>query len=511
MNLKQLCTAAELFCPPEAEDVEISSLATDSRRVVAGGLFICIRGLHTDGHSYIESAVKNGAICVLVDRYAVLSPVSSVIYLRCGDCRATCARLYHAWYGCPGDRLRIIGVTGTNGKTSVTQMLRAILERSLHRCGLIGTIGCESVGRPLEVSSSDETANMTTPDPEQLYAALAQMVKDGVEYVIMEVSSHALALRKLEPLQFEAAIFTNLTPEHLDFHKTMSAYAQAKATLFQKARFSVLNADSPYASYMQRAALGTCLTCSAEDRQSDFYADEIEVGTRGVSYRLRSVCTQLKLSCPIPGEFTVINSMQAAVCALELGCVPAAVQGALVTLQAVCGRMERVRLPGADFTLLIDYAHTPDALEKLLQTATRIKSPNGRLVLLFGCGGDRDRTKRAVMGRIATQFADVVIVTSDNSRSEDPNKIIEEIVSGMDAAYPYAVIPNRKQAIESVVLSAGPGDLILLAGKGHETYEITKAGKVPFDEREVVKAAFLKRSEAESNRMNKKSEGDGTV
>ncbi len=509
MKLKHLCAAADVFCPPEAENTEIVGLATDSRRVVSGGLFICIRGLHTDGHTYIEHAVKNGAVCILVDRYAEIPSESSVIYLQCGDCRSTCAYLYHAWYGFPGERLRLIGVTGTNGKTSVTHMIRTILENSLHRCGLIGTIGCESVGRKPELPIWDGTANMTTPDPEQLYAILAQMVRDDVEYVVMEVSSHALALQKLAPLRFEAAIFTNLTPEHLDFHKTMSSYAQAKATLFQKARFAVINADSPYASQMQRAVSGDCITCSNGGRKADFYADEPTVDPWGVSYRLCSVCTRLKISCPIPGDFTIMNSMQAAICALELGCAPAVIQNSLATFHVVKGRMERVRLPGADFTVLIDYAHTPDALEKLLHTAKHFRSDNGRLIVLFGCGGDRDRTKRAVMGHIASQNADVVIVTSDNSRSEEPNKIIEEILSGMDLETPYSVIPNRKQAIESVISSAQKGDLILLAGKGHETYEITKEGKRPFDEREIVRDAFFKRFEQGRIRKDKDWEGEG--
>ncbi len=493
MKLKCLCEAAGLAdLTKNCEDREISSLAIDSRKVSVGGMFICIRGLHTDGHAYIADAIAAGAVCILTEQGSEHEEIPNVIFLQAPNTRRACASLYHAWYASPADRLKIIGVTGTNGKTTVTHMLRHILESSLHRCGLIGTVGCESAGRHLENRPSDALANMTTPDPPELYRMLREMADDGVEYVLMEVTSHALALGKLEPIRFSAAIFTNLTPEHLDFHKTMEAYADAKAELFTKSALSVISADSPFADRMIRSSVGRVVTCSTGATPADYHAEELQTrGEDGVCYRLCSDTFNLRIQCPIPGSFTVSNSMQAAICALELGIGVGTVKDAIRSLMGVRGRMEKVRLGfGADFTVLIDYAHTPDALENLLRTAMGFRKTGGRLVLLFGCGGDRDKSKRAVMGTLASRLADAVIVTSDNSRSEDPISIIQDILEGIDPSKPYTVIPDRADAIRYAIENARSGDLILLAGKGHEEYEIDREGRKPFSEKEIVRAAF---------------------
>ena len=494
MKLSALCEAANLFCPTCEAEREIGQIVTDSNRATANCLFVCIKGLHTDSHRLIGDAVALGAACVLTEEGADYEVFPNVVYLSAPSTRSALSLLYHAWYGFPTRHLKVIGVTGTNGKTTVTNMLRSILEAAFHPCGLIGTVGCESKGRRLELGSENPLANFTTPDPRELYAILAEMVRDGVEYVLMEVTSHALALGKLEPIQFEAAIFTNLTPDHLDFHKTMDAYAEAKARLFSKSKFSLINLDSPYAGRMIIAS-NRYITCSTKGKTADYVAELTEVReASGVSYDLRSKSSHIRMSCPIPGDFTVANSLQAAACALELGISPATVKDALANLRGVKGRMERVKLGfDADFQVLIDYAHTPDALENLLRSAQGIKQQNGRLVLLFGCGGDRDRSKRAVMGRIASALSDFVIVTSDNSRSEDPRQIIEEILSGMDTAKPHRVIQNRAEAIAYAVKAAQAGDLILLAGKGHEEYEITQEGRKPFFEKQIVQAAFAER------------------
>jgi len=493
--LKGLCEHAEIFCPAYAENIEITGIETDSRRVEKGEMFVCIRGLHTDGHAYIEDAIERGASCIVVDRYAIIPTDSRVVYLQCGDCRRAVAYLYDAWYGEPGRRLKLIGVTGTNGKTSVSHMVYAILEASLHRCGIIGTVGCRIGERMLETSPEDPLANMTTPDPKTLYRILCEMAEAGAEYVVMEVSSHALTLEKTAPLSFECAIFTNLTPEHLDFHKTMENYAHAKAKLFGAARLSVINADSPYASLIEKSVRGRCVSCTVKGADADFSAEEIQTDSpRGTEYRLCSIGTRLRLSCRIPGSFTVMNSMQAAVAALSLGCTPATVKNVLSTLDPIKGRMEYVRLGiEADFSVLIDYAHTPDALEKLLVTARSLKKEGGRTVVLFGCGGDRDKTKRAIMGEIATRLSDFAIVTSDNPRMEDPTQIIREILAGIGADAAYRVIPDREEAIRFAVMNAKEKDLIVLAGKGHEEYEITRTGKRAFSERNIVKDAFESR------------------
>lgn len=490
MKLGELCRAAALECLGEALEVEIPAIAMDSGAVTPGSLFICIRGLHTDGHTYIKEAIARGAACVLCETGADPAPI---LTLYSDHTRRAAARLYNAFYGNPAGSLKLIGVTGTNGKTSVTHMLRAILETSFHRTGLIGTVGCESAGRHLSPGIQRTPANMTTPDPPVLYRMLREMVDDGVEYVLMEVTSHALALGKLDPIRFTAGIFTNLTPEHLDFHQTMEAYAAAKAELLCRSELSVVNTDSPYGAQMCRAA-GRYVTCSAVAHAADYRAEDLRSAlVRGVEYELCSEHVRMKISCPIPGGFTVMNSMQAAVCALELGIDPPSIQDALASMTGVKGRMERVRLGvGADFSVLIDYAHTPDALEKLLRTARDSAMDGQRLVLLFGCGGDRDRSKRAMMGSVAALYADRVIVTSDNSRSEEPDAIIADILSGMRHGS-AEVIPSRAEAIRQAVLTAQPNDLILLAGKGHEEYEIDRTGRHRFCERELVQRAYEER------------------
>ena len=495
MKLENLCTAADIPCPPSAKDREIGAIETDSRKTGKNTLFVCIRGLHTDGHAYIGEAVERGCTCILTEEGAVFDPLPpEVICLSCPDTRRATAMLYNAWYGYPTRQLSLIGVTGTNGKTSVTHMLRAILEAAFYRCGLIGTVGCESVGRHLDSRAENALANMTTPDPAVLYRVLSEMVADGVEYVLMEVTSHALALGKLAPMHFRAAIFTNLTPEHLDFHKTMEAYAAAKAELMANSDLCVINGDSPYAGFMQAQAAGRVVTCSEHGR-GDYNAEHLSFSGDGCpTYDLHSVDGCLRIPCAVPGRFSVMNSMQAAAVARELGIGAKTVKDAVSSLFGVKGRMERVKLGlGADFTVLIDYAHTPDALENLLRTTRLFCQRGARIVLLFGCGGDRDQGKRPMMGRIASENADFVILTSDNSRSEDPMEIISAIRTGMNEQADYCIIPDRAQAIEYAVRQARSGDILLLAGKGHEEYEIRRDGKFPFCEKEIVRQAFLAR------------------
>ena len=512
MKLKLLCDAAGICCPEAYFNCEIEDISTDSRKEMKGAMFVCLRGTQFDSHNYIQNAINNGAVCVLTDsNHPIPKNTKEVVFLQCDNTREALAHLWHAWYGFPCRDLKIIGVTGTNGKTSVAHMLRTILRTSWHTCGIIGTVGCETEKGVIDTVTEAGLSNLTTPDPRDLYRIFSQMRDEGVEYVVMEVSSHALSLGKLAPITFEAAIFTNLTPEHLDFHKTMGAYAAAKASLFQKTKLGILNADSPYCERMLADATCRRITCTTKGRDADYSATEIEIQAQnGVLYRLSSMRTRLRIVCPIAGEFTVMNSMQAAICALELGCSPAAIKTALATMGGVKGRMERVRLGlEADFSVLIDYAHTPDALEKLLLTARDLVQKGGRTVVLFGCGGDRDRTKRAVMGEIASRLADHVIITSDNSRGEDPMQIICQIVSGIPPQKAYTVIPDRASAIRYAIENAKAGDLILLAGKGHEEYEIVGGERRPFCEGCLVKEAFRARLRTQNG--EDKKEGEPTV
>lgn len=504
MKLSELCGGAEIPFPEEYADLEIESIVTDSGLAAPNSLFICIRGLHVDGHDHAMEAIEKGAVCVLVQSDFAGELPAGICRLMHESPRRASAELYNCFYGKPTEKMKFIGVTGTNGKTSVTHMLRAILEASLCKCGLIGTVGCESAGRYLEPRDQSPSANMTTPDPPQLYRMLSEMAEDGVEYVLMEVTSHALALEKLSPISFEAGIFTNLTPEHLDFHGTMEAYAAAKSKLFSRCRISILNADSLYLPLIQKGVAGKLVTCSAYSAKETYHTEQIRMnGLIGVDYELISRNARLRIQCPIPGHFTVMNTMQAAICALELGFGAASVKSALGSLLGIRGRMERIKLGHeADFSVLIDYAHTPDALEKLLRTARDFCTDGQRVVVVFGCGGDRDKSKRPLMGAVAERYADCVIVTSDNSRSEDPMQIIAEILSGMNSA--PLVIPNRADAIRHAVLEARPKDFILLAGKGHEEYELTRHGKTPFSEREIVLEAF----EEKKRRMSQTDDAD---
>lgn len=511
MPLGTLCREAGISCPRASENLEIYGVTADSRRVSEGWLFVAIKGLHQDGGGFIPQAVKQGAAAVLA------LPQTSVpadrVCLSHPNPREALARLCDAWYGHPTRDMCLVGVTGTNGKTSVSAMLSHILAWDQVPVAVIGTVGVlDFKGQPLSIRSRDETANMTTPDPEELYRIFSvlrdQMVEQRYDtsVVVMEVTSHALLLDKLAPLSFEGAVFTNLTPEHLDMHGTMEAYYQAKLGLFRMSRWAVINADDPYGRRLltePHTSVETWHLChmSPLTRSADLphpgirgnriYAGQVKMlGSNGVEYRLMSPGARVRISCPIPGEFTVFNSMEAAVMALLLGVSPGRIKEALGCFPGVPGRMEPVPLGDhVGFSVFLDYAHTPDALENLLVTAKRFRKKGERIVLLFGCGGDRDASKRPLMATVASRLADTVIITSDNSRTEDPLSIIEDILQGMEEDSDYVVIPQRREAIQYVIRHARRGDIILLAGKGHETYEIDKNGRHDFSEKALVKEA----------------------
>lgn len=488
MRLSTLLQEAGMPAHAGETDPEITGIASDSRRVRAGDLFVCIRGLHHDGHTHLEETAAAGAAAVVVSEGCVGK--FSLPMIRVADTRSALARLWDAFWGHPAAGMRLVAVTGTNGKTSVSRMIYAILQEAGEPTGLIGTAGCCSGNRPLVAVPEDPLANMTTPDPADLYRMLAEMREDGVTTVVMEATSHALALGKLTPLHFAAGIFTNLTPEHLDFHGTMENYLAAKLKLFAACDIGIVNRDDPAGHAVAAACAGRAVLCSQRET-ADYTAREICFrGDAGVGYLLETPEGTFPVESPIPGRFTPENSLLAAACARELGIPTHTVQRALMRLSGIPGRMERVSLPGRlPFAVYIDYAHTPDALEKLLCTARELRRDGGRVVLLFGCGGDRDPAKRKPMGRIAAEMADFVILTSDNSRGEDPEAILREILRGMDRERPYTVIPNRAEAIAYAVETAREGDIILLAGKGHEQYEITRRGRMPFDEAALVRCA----------------------
>ncbi len=490
------------FCNSVAANgTEITGICCSSLRVEKGNLYVAIEGLRTDGHAYIGDAVLHGAAIVAVSENAIaqgrVDPESiSVPIIACEDTRALAACLFAAWYSHPERKMKIIGVTGTNGKTSVSRLIFEILSRSGIPCGLIGTTGSRTHLGKIDIRSGDPEANMTTPEPEELYHILSEMVKDGCDTAVMEVTSHSLVQKRVEPIEFFISVFTNLSEDHLDLHKNMENYFAAKRELFNKSRFAVINYDDRYGRQLAETIDIPALLCTAEGREVPCIAEDIRYGRRGgIEYKLTSFDMRLRVRSPLSGSFNVTNTMLAALTAKRLGVSAINVKTALDHFSGIEGRLERLKSSEkVDFSVYIDYAHTPDALENLIRAAKSFARDGQRIVLLFGCGGDRDRGKRPHMGKIAVGMADFAVITSDNSRSEDPHEIIEDILGGVKCCEgaTYTVIEDRRSAIEYVIKNARRGDIILLSGKGHEEYEMDSFGVRPFSERKLVEE-FIKK------------------
>ena len=493
MRLLELFGRAGLECPSDAENIEITNIVTDSREVVKGSLFICLKGLSSDGHKYVDDAINAGAAVIVAERVRDVCVGGAAAIILLDNTRRVAALLYNAWYGNPTKKLKIIGVTGTNGKTSVTTLAYEIFTGFGLRAGLIGTVCRLSAdGRSLSHEFCKEKGHMTTPDPEELYKALALMADDGVEYVFMEVSSHALALCKTDAIEFDLAVFTNLTQDHLDFHGSMEEYYLAKKKLFSMSRRALIWTDGEYGKRLALECDCPVMTVSAHD--GDFCALDVKrLADGGSEYTLKYPEGTSNVRISLVGRFFVENSLTSAAIALLYKIPKDVVIRSLGTSRGVRGRMERVRYTDSDPLVVIDYAHTPDALEKLLLSVRELRDEKGRIILIFGCGGERDRDKRRRMAQIASRLSDEVIVSSDNSRGEDPKQIFSDILKGIDKEKTYAVIEDRQRAIEEAVASAKHDDIIVLAGKGHENYEINANGKMPFDEKKIVTAALNKR------------------
>ena len=470
MKLKNL-----IECGGNIGETEITGITCDSRQIKPGYAFVCIKGTKSDGHDYAEAAVKSGAAAIICERDLKLD--CQVIT---DNTHAAYADMCAAWFGNPADSLRLFGVTGTNGKTSVTYMLKKIFEKAGYKVGLIGTI---------QNMIGDEViaAHNTTPNAYELNSLFALMKAKGCAVVIMEVSSHALDQLRVYRLDFEVAMFTNLTQDHLDYHITMENYLEAKKKLFKMCRTAVINSDDSYAQKLTEGL--DCKTVTYyTGNDSTYSAKAINYRPASVEYEFVSDTDICHIKVATGGKFTVYNSLCAAVCAVEAGIPVATAAEALAELNGVKGRAESVPT-GRDFTIIIDYAHTPDGLKNILSTFRECKK--NRLIVVFGCGGDRDKTKRPIMGSIAEHFADYVIVTSDNPRTEDPGEIIKDILAGMkNSAVPVKVIENRTEAIKFAVSIAEKDDIIVLAGKGHETYQILGTGTIHLDEREIVAEAL---------------------
>ncbi len=456
------------------DETEVLDVTQDSRLVKEGSLFVCVKGAAFDGHSVAKEMLDNGAACVVVERDLGL-PHQVLVK----DTRQVFSFICANFYGNPAKKLKLIGITGTNGKTTTSFLIKQILENSGKKVGLIGTV---------QNMIGDEIypAKFTTPDPYELQKLFKMMVDANCEYCVMEVSSQALAQGRVNGLRFAIGAFTNLTQDHLDYHKTWENYFNAKRILFENSDIAVTNADDENGlEIIKGLDFEKVVTYAVNTNDATYVAKNVTFKPSGVEYELVGIDGIGRCNCPIPGRFSVYNSLCAASCALALGIEYNDVLLAISKSNGVKGRIEVVPTPDKDYTIIIDYAHSPDGLENIISSLREIAK--GRVVTLFGCGGDRDKTKRPKMGRIAAELSDFCIVTSDNPRSEDPDSIIEDILVGMkDIKTPYEVVCNRKDAIRYAIENAKTDDIILLAGKGHETYQILPTGTIHFDEREVI-------------------------
>lgn len=460
-----------------SSEIEISNICYDSRKATKGSVFVCIVGYETDGHKYIDKALAFGAVAIVVQNGSELCEIPegiTVVYT--DNTRQMLAGMASSFFGHPEKSLKVIGVTGTNGKTTVTTLIKSILEFEEKSVALIGTNANIINGRVLPTER-------TTPESYELYELFAQMVKEGVEYVIMEVSSHSLYLDRVYGIEFLVGAFTNLTQDHLDFHKTMENYKAAKGMLFDVSRSGCINVDDAAGKEYMNAAKCPVITYGVES-DAAMRASDIKISARGVIFNVAYEGKSYKVRLGIPGKFSVYNALTALSCVVSAGIPIERAIEALTFAKGVMGRCETVYTK-TDYTVIIDYAHTPDGLENIISTVREFCE--GRVITLFGCGGDRDRTKRPIMGRVAASLSDYCVVTSDNPRTENPAAIIEDIMVGVkDTDCEYTVIENRREAIKFALSFAKRGDCIILAGKGHETYQIIGKEKNHFDEREVI-------------------------
>lgn len=462
--------AAEVVGP---SDVEVAGLAYDSRKVREGTLFFCVPGLESDGHDFAPAAVEAGAVALVCERPLDLG----VPEVRLDDARAAMAPAASAFYGDPTSDMQIAGITGTNGKTTTAFLLHAILEYSGIHSGLMGTVK-QLVGGEVE------EVTRTTPEAIDLQHTFRRMADSGDEACVIEVSSHAMVLHRCDAINFDLAVFTNLTQDHLDFHGDMEEYFQAKRLLFAASpEHSVVNLDDPYGERL--AAEFDVITYSADGRAADYTASEMRFDTSGASFLVESEHGDLIVRTGLPGKFNVANALAALAGAICLGVEPDQAVAALSEAERVPGRFEPID-EGQGFSVLVDYAHTPDSVENALRAARDLTE--GNLIAVIGAGGDRDRAKRPLMGKAGSEAADLTVVTSDNPRSEDPAQIIEDVLEGIDDEAEVTVEPDRHVAIGIAIGQAEPGDTVVIAGKGHEQgQEFENGRKIPFDDREVAR------------------------
>ncbi len=487
MNLERLISSLLIYKSIGNINIEVNDLKADSRIVEQGDLFICLPGFVTDGHKYAQNAIDKGAVAVICERKLPVKVPQIIVK----DVRFAMAVLSDKFYNHPSTRLKVIGVTGTNGKTTTTHLIDKILTDQNHVTGLIGTIKMKIGDEVLEVKN-------TTPDAIDLHKNFDKMITVGSDYVTMEVSSHALDMGRVRGIDFNIAVFTNLTQDHLDYHVTMGKYREAKGLLFSQlgnaygknSKYAVLNADDKASQYFNKITAAQTITYGI-DNEADVRAINLCITEQGTNFTLNSFKGVIDINLKMIGKFSVYNALAAITVALIEDISLVEIKKSIEDISGVDGRFELVNL-NQDFTVIVDYAHTPDGLENVLKTIKEFVS--GKVYCVFGAGGDRDKIKRPLMGKIAVESSDVVIVTSDNPRSENPEEIIKDIVAGIEEIKNmqsvYITITDRRKAIEYAINNAKKGDVVIIAGKGHETYQILNDKVIHFDDREVAKEAI---------------------
>lgn len=472
-------------CTAVGGDCEIGCIEYDSRRVQKGDMFCCINGTFQDGHIYAEGAVKAGAVALLVERRLPIDVPQIIVK----NSRIAMAELAAEFYGHPTNGIPIIGITGTNGKTTTTYMIKSIAEQAGLKVGLVGTI------RNYAGDKSIHTER-TTPESVELQSVFRTMRDEGVDIIVMEVSSHSLDQERVHGISYTIGGFTNLTQDHLDYHKTFDNYLAAKKKMFERSEFAVLNADDYHSDLIMDGLDIPSIRYGVRSENAQLRATNIEICAKNLEFDLTCPLGMKHITVAIPGLFNVFNAMLAAGVALQLGFSLDCIEKGLASINGVSGRMEALNTDGFDFTVILDFAHTPDGLENLLSSVREFAK--GRVISVFGCGGDRDNLKRPIMGETGGRYSDFCVITSDNPRTEDPMRIINMVLEGVNrTACEHIVIENRRDAIKYALSIAQEGDVVVLAGKGHENYQEINGIKHPFDEKLIV-AELLEKMRRES-------------
>ena len=477
MKLTDVINGLDILNITGNSDIDITNIQYDSRKVTQGTLFICVKGFNVDGHEFIQKAIEQGAKAFLVQEDI---QIEGYTFVKVEDTRKSMAKVATNFYENPSSKMDVIGVTGTNGKTSITTFLSEILSSENKKVGLVGTIKIFDGEKEVE-------SNSTTPESIDLQRYFSDMVNNNCDYCAMEVSSHSLVLNRVEDTQFKIGLFTNLTPDHLDFHKDLEDYREAKGKLFHKTTVAnIINIDDNGGAkiYENIKNLKTPAYTYGIDNEADFRASNIKIDARGVSYTLKTPTYEEEIFVPVPGKFTVYNTLAVIAACYMLNIPKDVIIDGLKNTGGVAGRFETIT-NDKGISVIVDYAHTPDALENILNTAKEFAK--GNIITVFGCGGDRDTTKRPLMGNIAQKLSDIAIVTSDNPRTEEPKAIIEDILEGLDTSKEnYKVVIDRKEAIEQAIEMAKKDDIVIIAGKGHENYQIIGKVKHHFDDKEIA-------------------------